>query len=61
MMIDHAQHLARHIVTSAIDDEVGHRGEAMISETLCVFLEHRISEVLRAHLPRDQCHRRFDA
>jgi hypothetical protein len=61
--IDHAQHLARHIVTSAIDDEATYRGgEAIISDTLCCFLEHRIAEVLRAHPHIDNhAYRKFDA
>lgn len=63
LTIDHAQHLARYVVTRAIEDECDHRGgTCALTDTMAVFLEHRFAEVLRAHMPKnEETRRRFDA
>ena len=58
--MDKAQHVAHHIVTRALDDEIAHRGEASLSETLAVFLENRVASALRPWFQENN-RERFDA
>ena len=57
---DNAQHVARHIVTRALDDEIALKGAASLSETLAVFLEYRVAAALRPMLEENK-RARFDA
>jgi hypothetical protein len=57
---DRAQHVAHHIVTRAIDDEIAHLGTVCITETLAVYLEHRVASALRP-LFEENKKERFDA
>ena len=57
---DKAQHVARHIVTRAMDDEVALTGAVYMSETLMTFLKHRFAAALRPVFEENK-RERFDA
>lgn len=59
--VDHAKFIAHDVLCRAIEDEACQNGIAQITPTLACFIEFRIAEILRPHLPEDYRSERFDA
>ena len=59
--VDHAKFIAHDVLCRAIEDEVGYSGGAQIAPTLACFIEFRIAEILRPHLPEGCQDTRFDS
>lgn len=61
VIVPQVEFLARHALSRALDDEIALRGSAQITETLAVYLEFRIAEVMRQVLPESNPKPHFDA
>jgi hypothetical protein len=59
--VDHAKFIAHDVLSRAIEDEARYAGAANITVTLACFIEFRIAEILRPHLPEECQSTRFDA